>query len=101
MLCCFILIAEDDSHNRHLLTSILAYHGFSTISAINGRNAISWEDKFELDLWYVENQSFWLDVKILFLTVKKVLVREGVSGAGEVTMSKFRGTLQSVENRND
>ena len=75
--------------------------GITGWAQVNGRNAISWEDKFELDLWYVENQSFWLDVKILFLTVKKVLVREGVSGAGEVTMSKFRGTLQSVENRND
>ena len=62
---------------------------------INGRNAISWEDKFELDVWYVDNQSFWLDLKILLLTVKKVFVREGISGVGEVTMSKFSGS--SVE----
>jgi len=66
--------------------------GVTGWAQINGRNAISWEDKFKLDVWYVDNQSFWLDVKILFLTVKKVLVRDGISGEGEVTMSKFTGS---------
>ena len=66
--------------------------GVTGWAQINGRNAISWEDKFKLDVWYVDNQSFWLDLKILFLTVKKVLVRDGISGEGEVTMSKFTGT---------
>ena len=66
--------------------------GVTGWAQVNGRNAISWEDKFKLDVWYVDNQSFWLDLKILFLTVKKVLVRDGISGEGEVTMSKFTGT---------
>lgn len=66
--------------------------GVTGWAQINGRNAISWEDKFELDVWYVDNQSFWLDLKILLLTVKKVFVREGISGTGEVTMSKFSGS---------
>ena len=71
--------------------------GLTGWAQINGRNAISWEDKFELDVWYVDNQSFWLDLKILLLTVKKVFVREGISGTGEVTMSKFSGS--SVEGK--
>jgi len=58
---------------------------------INGRNAISWPQKFELDVWYVENRSLALDLKIIALTVKKVLKRDGISAAGEVTMSKFTG----------
>lgn len=69
--------------------------GVTGWAQINGRNALSWEDKFKLDVWYVDNQSLWLDLKILLLTVKKVFVREGISGAGEVTMSKFAGS--SVE----
>lgn len=66
--------------------------GVTGWAQINGRNALSWEDKFKLDVWYVDQQSFWLDLKILLLTVKKVFVREGISGAGEVTMSKFAGS---------
>ena len=66
--------------------------GITGWAQINGRNAISWEDKFTLDVWYVDNQSFWLDIKILFLTVKKVFFREGISAQGEVTMSKFSGS---------
>jgi lipopolysaccharide/colanic/teichoic acid biosynthesis glycosyltransferase len=65
--------------------------GITGWAQVNGRNAISWEDKFKLDVWYVDNRSFWLDLKILFLTVKKVLVRDGISGGGEATMSKFTG----------
>ncbi|REH38859.1 lipopolysaccharide/colanic/teichoic acid biosynthesis glycosyltransferase [Paraperlucidibaca baekdonensis] len=68
--------------------------GITGWAQVNGRNAISWEEKFALDVWYVENQSLWLDIKILFLTVKKVFVREGISAAGEATMSKFPGTTQ-------
>ena len=68
--------------------------GITGWAQVNGRNAISWDDKFTLDVWYVDNQSFWLDIKILFLTVKKVLVRDGVSAEGEVTMSKFTGSLK-------
>ena len=68
--------------------------GITGWAQVNGRNAISWDDKFTLDVWYVDNQSFWLDIKILLLTVKKVLVRDGVSAEGEVTMSKFTGNLK-------
>lgn len=65
--------------------------GITGWAQVNGRNAISWEEKFALDVWYVDNQSLWLDLKVLLLTVKKVFVREGISAAGEATMSKFTG----------
>ncbi|MBL0433130.1 sugar transferase [Aeromonas hydrophila] len=66
--------------------------GVTGWAQINGRNAISWEDKFKLDVWYVDNRSFWLDFKILLLTVRKVLIKEGISAKGEVTMSSFKGS---------
>ncbi|SDL67284.1 sugar transferase [Modicisalibacter muralis] len=66
--------------------------GVTGWAQINGRNALSWEDKFKLDVWYVENQSFYLDIKILLLTVKKVLVRDGISAEGQATMERFRGS---------
>jgi lipopolysaccharide/colanic/teichoic acid biosynthesis glycosyltransferase len=65
--------------------------GITGWAQVNGRNALSWEDKFKLDVWYVDHQSVWLDVRILWLTVKKVLVREGISAQGEATMPKFTG----------
>ncbi len=65
--------------------------GVTGWAQINGRNALSWEERFKLDVWYVDNRSFWLDLKILFLTIKKVLAREGISADGEATMSKFTG----------
>lgn len=68
--------------------------GITGWAQINGRNAISWEEKFTLDVWYVDNQSFWLDLKILILTVKKVFMREGISAKGETTMPKFTGSIQ-------
>lgn len=69
--------------------------GVTGWAQINGRNAISWEQKFELDTWYVDNQSLWLDIKILFLTVWKVVHRDGISAAGEATMSRFMGSSDS------
>lgn len=66
--------------------------GITGYAQVNGRNAISWEQKFELDTWYVENQSFWLDIQILFKTVKKVFFKEDINAEGEATMSKFAGT---------
>ena len=66
--------------------------GITGWAQVNGRNAISWEQKFKLDVWYVENQSLWLDIKILFLTVKKVIVKDGISADGEATMTKFTGS---------
>jgi lipopolysaccharide/colanic/teichoic acid biosynthesis glycosyltransferase len=65
--------------------------GITGWAQVNGRNALSWEEKFALDVWYVDNRSLWLDIKILWLTVKKVLVREGISAAGEATMPRFTG----------
>ncbi|MFM2653668.1 sugar transferase [Vibrio owensii] len=65
--------------------------GVTGWAQINGRNAISWEDKFALDVWYVDNRTFWLDIKILFLTVKKVFVKEGISADDHVTMPEFEG----------
>jgi lipopolysaccharide/colanic/teichoic acid biosynthesis glycosyltransferase len=71
--------------------------GVTGWAQVNGRNAISWDDKFRLDEWYVDNYSFWLDLKILFLTVHKVLGRDGVSAQGEATMPPFAGNHQSQE----
>lgn len=71
--------------------------GITGWAQVNGRNAISWEEKFELDVWYVDNQSLWLDIKILFLTVKKVFQRDGISADGEVTMPRFTGTKQTSD----
>lgn len=65
--------------------------GITGWAQINGRNAVGWKQKFELDTWYVDNRTFWLDISILLLTVRKVLVREGISAEGQVTMSKFSG----------
>lgn len=66
--------------------------GITGCAQANGRNAICWEEKFALDVWYVDNCTLWLDIKILWLTVKKVLVRDGISAAGEATMPRFTGT---------
>jgi len=66
--------------------------GITGWAQVNGRNAISWEDKFALDVWYVNKRNLWLDVKILWRTVRKVLVRDGISAAGEATMTKFTGS---------
>lgn len=69
--------------------------GITGWAQVNGRNAISWEEKFELDVWYVENWSFWLDIKILFMTVLKVFKSEGISQNGQATMTKFQGNIAS------
>ena len=82
----YLTLYTPDQARRHEVRP-----GVTGWAQVNGRNAISWEEKFELDVWYVDHQSLWLDVKILWLTVKKVLVRDGISAAGEATMSKFTG----------
>jgi len=66
--------------------------GVTGWAQVNGRNALSWEEKFAFDVWYVDNQSFWLDLKILLLTLMKVFVREGISQAGQVTAERFSGS---------
>ena len=66
--------------------------GITGWAQVNGRNALSWDEKFKLDIWYVNNRSMWLDIKILWMTVRKVLVREGITAAGEATMPIFKGS---------
>lgn len=65
--------------------------GITGWAQVNGRNLLSWEEKFELDIWYVDNRSVWLDVKILFLTIGKVFRRDGINARGEATMKKYMG----------
>lgn len=79
------LYSEEQSRRHEVRPGITGW------AQVNGRNAISWEDKFDLDVWYVDNQSLLLDIKILFLTVKKVLIREGITEIGSITASPFRG----------
>jgi lipopolysaccharide/colanic/teichoic acid biosynthesis glycosyltransferase len=65
--------------------------GITGWAQVNGRNAVSWEERFRLDVWYVDHRSLWLDLRILWLTMRKVLVREGISAQGEATMPRFTG----------
>ncbi len=71
--------------------------GITGWAQINGRNALTWEDKFKLDVWYVDNRSFWLDIKILLLTLWKVFTREGISQPGHATMEEFMGNKAPTE----
>ncbi|WP_323752003.1 sugar transferase [Marinobacter sp.] len=87
LLMSYLSLYSEEQYRRHDVRP-----GVTGWAQINGRNAISWEEKFKLDVWYVDNRSLWLDLKILFLTVKKVLVRDGISGEGEVTMAPFTGS---------
>lgn len=82
----YLPLYSDEQARRHD-----ARPGITGWAQVNGRNALSWNEKFALDVWYVDHRSLWGDIKILWLTVKKVLVREGVSAAGEATMPKFTG----------
>ena len=83
----YLPLYNEEQSRRHL-----ARPGITGYAQVNGRNAIGWDEKFKLDTWYVDNQSLWLDIKILFKTVKKVLVKDGISEDGEATMSKFMGS---------
>ena len=65
--------------------------GISGWAQVNGRNALSWPEKFELDVWYVDNRTIWLDLKVVWLTIVKIIRRDGISAAGEATMPKFTG----------
>jgi lipopolysaccharide/colanic/teichoic acid biosynthesis glycosyltransferase len=71
--------------------------GITGWAQVHGRNALSWEDKFKLDVWYVDHRSTWLDLQILGLTINKVLAREGITAAGEATMPRFSGPLMEHE----
>lgn len=88
----YLPLYNREQHRRHEVRP-----GVTGWAQVNGRNALSWEEKFKLDVWYVDNRSFWLDLRILFLTVKKVLLREGISAAGEATMPKFMGATGGGE----
>jgi len=86
----YLPLYDDRQATRHNVRP-----GITGWAQVNGRNAISWEQKFELDAWYVEHKSLWLDIKILFLTVKKVIIKEGISADAHVTISKFTGSKKS------
>ncbi len=75
--------------------------GITGWAQVNGRNELTWEQKFELDVWYVDHVSFWLDVKILALTAWKTLAREGISSPGHVTMHEFQGRVPGHESTID
>lgn len=83
----YLPLYNEAQKRRHLVRP-----GITGYAQVNGRNAIGWDKKFELDTWYVDNQSLWLDIKILFKTVKKVIIKDGISADGEATMSKFTGS---------
>jgi len=68
--------------------------GLTGWAQINGRNAITWEEKFKLDVWYVDNRSLWLDIKIIGMTIWKILKREGINQPGQATMEEFKGTRE-------
>jgi len=87
-----LLVEYLSLYNKEQATRHHVRPGITGWAQVNGRNAISWEQKFEYDVWYVNNQGLWLDFKILLLTVKKVFVREGISADGHVTIEKFKGS---------
>jgi len=86
LLMQYLPLYSPDQARRHDVKPV-----FSGWAQINGRNTLSWEDKFRLDVWYVDHQSFWLDLRIFLITVWKVIRREGISAAGEATMAPFTG----------
>ncbi|BBB28716.1 sugar transferase [Neptunomonas japonica] len=86
------LYTEDQARRHNVRPGITGW------AQVNGRNAISWDAKFILDVWYVDNRSVWLDIKILLMTIRKVILRDGISAEGEVTMSKFVGAPKGNDN---
>ena len=88
LLMRYLPLYSEEQARRHEIKP-----GVTGWAQVNGRNAISWDEKFKYDVWYVDNRNLWLDVKILYLTVKKVFVKEGISEEGEATVSEFKGTI--------
>jgi len=88
----YLPLYNDEQARRHDVRP-----GITGYAQVNGRNAIGWAERFALDTWYVDNQSLWLDIKILFKTVKKVIIKDGISAEGEATMSKFMGNSINEE----
>ena len=91
LLVKYLPLYSEEQHHRHDVMP-----GLTGWAQVNGRNAISWEDKFRLDVWYSEHGSFLLDVKVIFLTVRCVLHHEGISGADSATMEEFRGVMEET-----
>ncbi len=91
LLVKYLPLYSEEQHHRHDVMP-----GLTGWAQVNGRNAISWEDKFRLDVWYSEHVSFLLDVKVIFLTVRCVLHHEGISGADSATMEEFRGVMEET-----
>jgi hypothetical protein len=83
----YLPLYNEQQKKRHLLKP-----GITGWAQVNGRNAISWEKKFELDVWYIQNIGFFLDLKILLLTIKKIFVSEGINQVGSATMEAFKGS---------
>lgn len=83
----YLPLYSTEQARRHLVRP-----GITGLAQVSGRNSLSWETKFQLDTWYVDNRTFWLDLKIIVMTVSRVLRRDGVSAEGEATMPKFRGS---------
>lgn len=86
LLMQYLPLYNQDQNRRHDVRP-----GVTGWAQINGRNAIGWNEKFKFDVWYVDNQSLWIDIKILLLTIKKVFLKDGITASGEVTMSHFKG----------
>lgn len=82
----YLPLYSEEQYRRHEVRP-----GITGWAQVNGRNALNWESRFELDVWYVDNHTFWLDIKILVMTVKKTLNHEGINEQGQATMSKFTG----------
>jgi lipopolysaccharide/colanic/teichoic acid biosynthesis glycosyltransferase len=91
----YLPLYSEEQRRRHEVRP-----GITGWAQVNGRNTLSWEEKFRLDVWYVERRSFFLDLKILFLTVKKVLIRDGINAEGQATMQKFEGTKNDDKQTN-
>ncbi len=89
----YLPLYNKEQAKRHNLRPGMTGH-----AQVNGRNAIGWEEKFKLDTWYVENQSVWLDFKIMLKTVKKVIAKDDINEAGEATMTKFTGSTPDKQN---
>ena len=88
----YLPLYSAEQHRRHAVRP-----GVTGWAQVNGRNSIGWDSKFKLDNWYVDHQSFWLDIKIIYLTLIKVVVRDGISAEGEATMSVFTGQEDNSE----
>ncbi|MGP4958992.1 sugar transferase [Pseudomonas helleri] len=89
LLMQYLPLYSDEQRRRHEVKP-----GVTGWAQINGRNSLSWDEKFKLDVWYVDNHTLWLDIKILFLTIKKVLIKEGISQENNATMEAFTGSIE-------